>query len=72
VEKSEISLEMLVALGALDGRDREIVVDRVVLGQTLQRVADRHGGISRGRVQQLERRGLAVLAVELKRLAFER
>jgi RNA polymerase sigma factor (sigma-70 family) len=67
----EISLEMMVALGALDGRDREIVVDRVVLGHTLQRVADRHG-ITRSRVQQLERRGLERLRVELKRLAFER
>lgn len=67
----EITLEMLVALGRLTAREREVVVDRVVLGQTLQRVADRHG-YSRQTIHGLQRRGLAQLARELRALSYER
>ena len=49
----EISLEMMVALGRLAPRDREVVIDRVVVGQTLQAVGDRLG-FSKERARQIE------------------
>lgn len=67
----EIGLEMLVALGRLRPRQREVVIDRVVVGMTLQAIADRDG-VSRSAVHQLERAGLAKLKRELKALTYER
>lgn len=66
----EVSLEMLVALGRIPDRLREIVIDRVVVGMTLAAIAEREN-VSRTRVQQLERNGLRDLAIQLRRLGVD-
>lgn len=69
--QTEITLHMLVALGRLEQRDREIVVNRVVTGESLQTVADRLD-VSKERVRQLEQRAIARLREELVRVGYER
>lgn len=71
MEKVEVSLEMLVALGRLMERDREVVIERIIRGQTLQSVGEMIG-VSKQRVREIERRGLSTLAVELQKVGFER
>lgn len=66
----EPSLELLVALGRLPERTREVVIERFFRGLTLQSVADMIG-VTKERVRQIEQSGLRLLAVELRRLGYE-
>lgn len=54
------SLDMLVALGRLDPREREAVVEHLLRGQTFAAVG-RMMGVSRERARQLVHKGLKQL-----------
>jgi len=59
-------LETLVALGALTSRQREALVDRVVLGRSLEVVADDMGCTQRN-VMYLMRTARESMALSLRR-----
>ena len=59
-------LETLVALGALSPKQREALVDRVVLGRSLEVVADDMGCTPRN-VMYLTRTARASMAQSLRR-----
>lgn len=67
----EVSVEMLVALSRVPEHDREILLDRVVVGLSLVAIAERDG-ISRERVRQIEMRGRERLAAELREAGYGR
>lgn len=67
----EISLLFLCALERLDADDREVVVNRVVTGESLATVAARMD-VTRSAIQQRERKALAKLRRHLTDLGFER
>lgn len=67
----EISLLFLIALGKLSEEEREIVVDRVVVGLSLATIAARYG-VSNEAIRQRERKALQALSGHLIALGYVR